>query len=176
VQRCHQRDDAETALQFLTKAGAEIGVASTKAFTTQLVGLYLLANAIAKAKGRLSPEREQARSAAAHLPAAVGSVLALERTSSPERDLCTRRERALPRRGLHYPIALEARLSSRRSATSTPRPTRWRAQARPLALVEAMPVVTVAPNDELLEKLKSNMQEVRPAAGTSTSSRMPTRR
>ena len=159
----------ETALQFLTKAGAEIGVASTKAFTTQLVGLYLLANAIAKARGRLSPEREQAAiRRLRHLPAAVGSVLALEPHIIAWSETFARVENALfLGRGLHYPIALEGALKLKEiSYIHAEAYPAGELKHGPLALVtEAMPVVTVAPNDELLEKLKSNMQEVRARGG-----------
>jgi glucosamine--fructose-6-phosphate aminotransferase (isomerizing) len=159
----------ETALQFLTKAGTEIGVASTKAFTTQLVGLYLLANAIAKAKGRLSIEREQAAiRRLRHLPAAVGSVLALEPHIIAWSETFARVENALfLGRGLHYPIALEGALKLKEiSYIHAEAYPAGELKHGPLALVtEAMPVVTVAPNDELLEKLKSNMQEVRARGG-----------
>jgi glucosamine--fructose-6-phosphate aminotransferase (isomerizing) len=159
----------ETALQFLTKAGAEIGVASTKAFTTQLVALYLLANAIAKARGRLSAEREQAAiRRLRHLPSAVGSVLALEPHIIAWSETFARVENALfLGRGLHYPIALEGALKLKEiSYIHAEAYPAGELKHGPLALVtEAMPVVTVAPNDELLEKLKSNMQEVRARGG-----------
>ena len=159
----------ETAMQFLTRAGAEIGVASTKAFTTQLVALYLLANAIAKARGRLSPEREQvAIRRLRHLPAAVQSVLALEPHIIAWSETFARVENALfLGRGLHYPIALEGALKLKEiSYIHAEAYPAGELKHGPLALVtEAMPVVTVAPNDELLEKLKSNMQEVRARGG-----------
>ena len=159
----------ETAMQFLTRAGAEIGVASTKAFTTQLVGLYLLANALARARGRLSPEREQAAiRRLRHLPAAVGSVLALEPHIIGWSETFARVEDALfLGRGLHYPIALEGALKLKEiSYIHAEAYPAGELKHGPLALVtEAMPVVTVAPNDELLEKLKSNMQEVRARGG-----------
>ena len=159
----------ETALQFLTKAGAEIGVASTKAFTTQLVALYLLANAIAKSRGRLSAEREQvAIRRLRHLPSAVGSVLALEPHIIGWSETFARVENALfLGRGLHYPIALEGALKLKEiSYIHAEAYPAGELKHGPLALVtESMPVVTVAPNDELLEKLKSNMQEVRARGG-----------
>jgi glucosamine--fructose-6-phosphate aminotransferase (isomerizing) len=159
----------ETAMQFLTRAGAEIGVASTKAFTTQLVGLYLLAQTIAKARGRLSPEREQlAIRRLRHLPAAVQSVLALEPHIIGWSESFARVEDALfLGRGLHYPIALEGALKLKEiSYIHAEAYPAGELKHGPLALVtEAMPVVTVAPNDELLEKLKSNMQEVRARGG-----------
>ncbi len=159
----------ETAMQFLTRAGAEIGVASTKAFTTQLVALYLLAHAIAKARGRLSHEREQlAIRRLRHLPAAVQSVLALEPHIIAWSETFARVENALfLGRGLHYPIALEGALKLKEiSYIHAEAYPAGELKHGPLALVtEAMPVVTVAPNDELLEKLKSNMQEVRARGG-----------
>jgi glucosamine--fructose-6-phosphate aminotransferase (isomerizing) len=102
----------ETTMQFITRAGVEIGVASTKAFTTQLAALYLLANAIAKARGRLSQEREHAAiRRLRHLPVAVQSVLALEPHIIAWSEIFARKENALfLGRGLHYPIALEGAL------------------------------------------------------------------
>jgi glucosamine--fructose-6-phosphate aminotransferase (isomerizing) len=159
----------EAAMQFLTRAGAEIGVASTKAFTTQLIGLYLLAHAIAKARGRLSPEREQsAIRRLRHLPAAIQSALALEPHIIAWSETFARVENALfLGRGLHYPIALEGALKLKEiSYIHAEAYPAGELKHGPLALVtEAMPVVTVAPNDELLEKLKSNMQEVRARGG-----------
>ncbi len=159
----------ETALQFLTRAGVEIGVASTKAFTTQLVALYLLANAIAQAQGRLSPEREHAAlKRLRHLPSAVQSVLALEPGIIAVSEIFARKENALfLGRGLHYPIALEGALKLKEiSYIHAEAYPAGELKHGPLALVtDAMPVVTVAPNDTLLEKLKSNMQEVRARGG-----------
>jgi len=159
----------ETALKFLTRAGAEIGVASTKAFTTQLVALYLLANAIAKARGLLALDREHlALKRLRHLPAAVTSVLALEPAIIAWSETFARKEDALfLGRGLHYPIALEGALKLKEiSYIHAEAYPAGELKHGPLALVtEAMPVVTVAPNDQLLEKLKSNMQEVRARGG-----------
>jgi len=159
----------ETAMQFLTRAGVEIGVASTKAFTTQLIALYLLAHAIAKARGRLSAEREQtAVRRLRHLPAAIQSALALEPHIIAWSETFARVENALfLGRGLHYPIALEGALKLKEiSYIHAEAYPAGELKHGPLALVtEAMPVVTVAPNDELLEKLKSNMQEVRARGG-----------
>ena len=159
----------ETALTFLTRAGAEIGVASTKAFTTQLVGLFLLANAIARAQGRL-PEAQEAAAIRAlrHLPAALQSVLALEPQIIAWSETFVRKEHALfLGRGLHYPIALEGALKLKEiSYIHAEAYPAGELKHGPLALVtEAMPVVTVAPNDRLLEKLKSNMMEVRARGG-----------
>ena len=159
----------ETALQFLTRAGVEIGVASTKAFTTQLVALFLLANAIAKAQDRLTPEREHAAlRRLRHLPSAVQSVLALEPHIIAVSETFARKENALfLGRGLHYPIALEGALKLKEiSYIHAEAYPAGELKHGPLALVtDAMPVVTVAPNDALLEKLKSNMQEVRARGG-----------
>jgi glucosamine--fructose-6-phosphate aminotransferase (isomerizing) len=159
----------ETAMQFITRAGVEIGVASTKAFTTQLAALFLLANAIAKAKERLSAEREQLNiRRLRHLPVAVQSVLALEPAIIAWSESFARKENALfLGRGLHYPIALEGALKLKEiSYIHAEAYPAGELKHGPLALVtEAMPVVTVAPNDALLEKLKSNMQEVRARGG-----------
>jgi len=159
----------ETAIQFLTRAGVEIGVASTKAFTTQLVALYLLANVLAKVKGRLTPERERASiRQLRHLPAAVQSVLALEPHIIAWSESFARKENALfLGRGLHFPIALEGALKLKEiSYIHAEAYPAGELKHGPLALVtDAMPVVTVAPNDALLEKLKSNMQEVRARGG-----------
>jgi glucosamine--fructose-6-phosphate aminotransferase (isomerizing) len=159
----------ETALTFLTRAGTEIGVASTKAFTTQLVALYLLANALAKAKGRLTHDAEaEAVRSLRHLPAAVQSVLALEPQIIAWSETFARKEHALYLgRGLHYPIALEGALKLKEiSYIHAEAYPAGELKHGPLALVtDAMPVVTVAPNDTLLEKLKSNMMEVRARGG-----------
>jgi glutamine---fructose-6-phosphate transaminase (isomerizing) len=159
----------ETALQFITRAGVEIGVASTKAFTTQLAALYLLANGIARARGTLTAEREHlALKRLRHLPAALQSVLALEPAIIAWSESFARKENALfLGRGLHYPIALEGALKLKEiSYIHAEAYPAGELKHGPLALVtEAMPVVTVAPNDALLEKLKSNLQEVRARGG-----------
>ena len=159
----------ETTLQFLTRAGVEIGVASTKAFTTQLVALYLLANVLAKSQGHLNAAHEAAAlKALRHLPAAVQKVLALEPGIIAWAEQFARKENALfLGRGLHYPIALEGALKLKEiSYIHAEAYPAGELKHGPLALVtDAMPVVTVAPNDALLEKLKSNMQEVRARGG-----------
>jgi glucosamine--fructose-6-phosphate aminotransferase (isomerizing) len=159
----------ETALTFLTRAGTEIGVASTKAFTTQLVALYLLANALAKSQGRLPPRAEaEAVRSLRHLPSAVQSVLALEPQIIAWSETFVKKEHALfLGRGLHYPIALEGALKLKEiSYIHAEAYPAGELKHGPLALVtDAMPVVTVAPNDLLLEKLKSNMMEVRARGG-----------
>ncbi|MGF6965487.1 glucosamine--fructose-6-phosphate aminotransferase (isomerizing) [Paraburkholderia sp. WC7.3g] len=159
----------QTGLSFLTHAGREIGVASTKAFTTQLVALFTLAATLAKLRGRLSDEQEvgylrQLR----HLPAALNSVLALEPQIIAWSEEFSRKEHALfLGRGMHYPIALEGALKLKEiSYIHAEAYPAGELKHGPLALVtEAMPVVTVAPNDALLEKLKSNIQEVRARGG-----------
>ncbi len=159
----------ETALQFLTRAGVEIGVASTKAFTTQLVALYVLASSLAAAGRGLTPEAEaHAIRRLRHLPAAVQSVLALEPHLIAWSESFARKENALfLGRGLHFPIAMEGALKLKEiSYIHAEAYPAGELKHGPLALVtEAMPVVTVAPNDALLEKLKSNMMEVRARGG-----------
>ena len=159
----------QTEFSFLTHAGREIGVASTKAFTTQLVALFVLAVTLGKLRGHVSAAQEadyikQLR----HLPAALNSVLALEPQIIAWSDEFSRKEHALfLGRGLHYPIALEGALKLKEiSYIHAEAYPAGELKHGPLALVtEAMPVVTVAPNDALLEKLKSNIQEVRARGG-----------
>ena len=159
----------ECSLAYVTRAGVEIGVASTKAFTTQLAGLFLLTLCLAQAKGRLS-EAEELRhlKAMRHLPAALQAVLALEPQIMAWAEDFAQRENALfLGRGLHYPIALEGALKLKEiSYIHAEAYPAGELKHGPLALVtSAMPVVTIAPNDALLEKLKSNMHEVRARGG-----------
>ena len=159
----------ECKLAYITRAGVEIGVASTKAFTTQLAGLYLLTLALAQTRGRLSEvqEAEHLR-ALRHLPAALQAVLALEPQVIAWSEDFARKENALfLGRGLHYPIALEGALKLKEiSYIHAEAYPAGELKHGPLALVtDEMPVVTVAPNDALLEKLKSNLQEVRARGG-----------
>ena len=159
----------ETDWHFLTKAGAEIGVASTKAFTTQLLALYLLAVSIAKRAGKISAEKEkELLRELRHLPKALHAVLALEPQIIAWSETFSICENALfLGRGLHYPIALEGALKLKEiSYIHAEAYPAGELKHGPLALVtEKMPVVTVAPNDVLLEKLKSNMQEVKARGG-----------
>ncbi|GJH21520.1 glutamine--fructose-6-phosphate transaminase (isomerizing) [Caballeronia novacaledonica] len=159
----------QTEFAFLTHAGTEIGVASTKAFTTQLVGLFVLAVTLAKMRGHVNAKQEAAYfTQLRHLPAALNSVLALEPQIIAWSEEFARKENALfLGRGLHYPIALEGALKLKEiSYIHAEAYPAGELKHGPLALVtEAMPVVTVAPNDTLLEKLKSNMQEVRARGG-----------
>ena len=158
-----------TEMAFLTRAGREIGVASTKAFTTQLVALFALAVTLGKLRGHVDAAAEadhvkQLR----HLPAALNSVLALEPQIIAWSEEFSRKENALfLGRGMHYPIALEGALKLKEiSYIHAEAYPAGELKHGPLALVtEAMPVVTVAPNDALLEKLKSNIQEVRARGG-----------
>jgi glucosamine--fructose-6-phosphate aminotransferase (isomerizing) len=159
----------ECELAYITRAGAEIGVASTKAFSTQLVGLFLLTLALAQVRGHLTEEQELAHlKALRHLPVAVQAVLALEPQVIAWSEIFARKENALfLGRGLHYPIALEGALKLKEiSYIHAEAYPAGELKHGPLALVTAeMPVVTVAPNDALLEKLKSNLQEVRARGG-----------
>lgn len=159
----------ECRLAYITRAGVEIGVASTKAFTTQLVALYLLTLVFAKLSGRLDAEKEaQALSSLRHIPAAMAGCLALEPSIIAWAERFAGKEDALfLGRGVHYPIALEGALKLKEiSYIHAEAYPAGELKHGPLALVDAdMPVVTIAPNDELLEKLKSNMQEVRARGG-----------
>ena len=159
----------ECKLAYLTRAGVEIGVASTKAFTAQLAGLFLLTLALARVRGTLSADQEdQHLKAMRHLPVALQSVLALEPQVIAWAEDFARQENALfLGRGLHYPIALEGALKLKEiSYIHAEAYPAGELKHGPLALVtSAMPVVTVAPKDDLLEKLKSNMQEVRARGG-----------
>ncbi|MGI4858973.1 MAG: glutamine--fructose-6-phosphate transaminase (isomerizing) [Janthinobacterium lividum] len=158
-----------TEMAFLTHAGREIGVASTKAFTTQLAALFILAATLGKLHGQVDAATEATYlTQLRHLPAALNSVLALEPQIISWSEEFARKENALfLGRGLHYPIALEGALKLKEiSYIHAEAYPAGELKHGPLALVtEAMPVVTVAPNDTLLEKLKSNMQEVRARGG-----------
>lgn len=159
----------ESALRFITRAGPEIGVASTKAFTTQLAALFLLTLVMAKVRGCLSADDEatyidQLR----HLPVALGKVLALENEIETwARHFADKQHALFLGRGRHYPIALEGALKLKEiSYIHAEAYPAGELKHGPLALVDAnMPVISVAPNDDLLEKLKSNLQEVRARGG-----------
>ncbi len=159
----------ECALAYVTRAGTEIGVASTKAFTTQLVALFLLTLALAKVKGHLTSDQESSHiKAMRHLPAALQAVLALEpQLIAWSQEFATKENALFLGRGTHYPIALEGALKLKEiTYIHAEAYAAGELKHGPLALVtSAMPVVTVAPNDALLEKLKSNMQEVRARGG-----------
>jgi glucosamine--fructose-6-phosphate aminotransferase (isomerizing) len=169
---CNVRESAiprASRLVFYTRAGAEIGVASTKAFTTQLAALFTLTLVLAKLKGRLAPDAERsAIEALRHLPGNVQHALNLE----PQIRVWSERFAQKPDalflgRGIHYPIALEGALKLKEiSYIHAEAYPAGELKHGPLALVdENMPVVVIAPNDALLEKVKSNMQEVRARGG-----------
>ena len=159
----------ECKLAYLTRAGIEIGVASTKAFTTQLAGLFLLTLALAQARGLLTDAQEAEHlKAMRQLPNALQAVLALEPQVITWAEQFAAKENALfLGRGLHYPVAQEGALKLKEiTYIHAEAYAAGELKHGPLALVtSAMPVVTVAPNDALLEKLKSNMQEVRARGG-----------
>lgn len=159
----------ECELAYITRAGVEVGVASTKAFTTQLAALFLLTLTLAQVNGRLTDEEEAEHlKQMRHLPVALSSVLALEPQIIAWAEEFARKENALfLGRGMHYPIALEGALKLKEiSYIHAEAYPAGELKHGPLALVtEEMPVVTIAPNDALLEKLKSNMQEVRARGG-----------
>ena len=159
----------ECTLAYITRAGIEVGVASTKAFTTQLTGLFLLTLSLAKVKARLTQEQEASfLKQLRHLPVAISAVLALEPQIIAWSEEFARKENALfLGRGLHYPIALEGALKLKEiSYIHAEAYPAGELKHGPLALVtDQMPVVTIAPNDALIEKLKSNMQEVRARGG-----------
>ncbi len=156
-------------LKFLTRAGPEIGVASTKAFTTQLAGLFLLTLVLAKLRGRLSAEQETAYLAELRsLPNKTQQVLALEpQVEAWSQRFANKHHALFLGRGVHYPIALEGALKLKEiSYIHAEAYPAGELKHGPLALVdEDMPVITIAPNDQLIEKLKSNMQEVRARGG-----------
>ena len=156
-------------LVFHTRAGAEIGVASTKAFTTQLVALFALAGTLAKLRGQLDATREAALiDGLRHLPGSVQHALNLEpQIAAWATQFAPKHHALFLGRGIHYPIALEGALKLKEityiHAEGYPA---GELKHGPLALVdEAMPVVVIAPNDALLEKVKSNIQEVRARGG-----------
>jgi glutamine---fructose-6-phosphate transaminase (isomerizing) len=156
-------------LRFLTRAGPEIGVASTKAFTTQLAGLLVLAATLAKARGKLSAAREgEVLESLRALPAAIGRALECEGAVTDwSAQFALRKHALFLGRGIHYPIAMEGALKLKEisyiHAESYPA---GELKHGPLALVDSnMPVVAIAPRGALLEKLKSNLQEVKARGG-----------
>ena len=159
----------QSKLRFLTRAGPEIGVASTKAFTTQLVALFLLTLTLAKLKGRLAAEQEAGHvESLRRLPHAINHALEVEPKIEVWAEKFSEKQHALfLARGIHYPIALEGALKLKEiSYIHAEAYPAGELKHGPLALVDSnMPVVAVAPNDALLEKLKSNLQEVRARGG-----------
>ncbi|WP_432722207.1 glutamine--fructose-6-phosphate transaminase (isomerizing) [Jeongeupia wiesaeckerbachi] len=169
---CNVRESAiprASDMVFYTRAGAEIGVASTKAFTTQLIALFALAGTLAKLNGRLDAAAEQGYlDALRHLPGSIQHALNLEPQITAWAHQFAAKDHALfLGRGLHYPIALEGALKLKEiSYIHAEAYPAGELKHGPLALVDAnMPVVVIAPNDSLLEKVKSNMQEVRARGG-----------
>ncbi|HYG54426.1 MAG TPA: glutamine--fructose-6-phosphate transaminase (isomerizing) [Burkholderiales bacterium] len=156
-------------LRFMTRAGPEIGVASTKAFTTQLAALFLLAITLGKARGRVDAAREkELLKSVWHLPAALTAVLAVEdKVRDWGRRFAGKQHALFLGRGIHYPIAMEGALKLKEiSYIHAEAYAAGELKHGPLALVDRdMPVVAVAPSDALLEKLKSNLQEVRARGG-----------
>ncbi len=159
----------ESAMRFITRAGPEIGVASTKAFTTQLAALFLLTLVMAKVRDKLSTEQENAYiDQLRHLPVAVHKVLGLEKGIETWAKRFADKHHALfLGRGMHYPIALEGALKLKEiSYIHAEAYPAGELKHGPLALVDAeMPVIAIAPADDLLEKLKSNLQEVHARGG-----------
>ncbi|UYO76048.1 glutamine--fructose-6-phosphate transaminase (isomerizing) [Halomonas qinghailakensis] len=156
----------ESDMSLMTRAGPEIGVASTKAFTTQLVALMLLTLSVNKAKGQ--PEQQDIVEALRGLPALCQQVLALDSQVETLSQAFAEKHHALfLGRGAHYPIALEGALKLKEiSYIHAEAYPAGELKHGPLALVDSeMPVISVAPNDDLLEKLKSNLQEVRARGG-----------
>jgi glucosamine--fructose-6-phosphate aminotransferase (isomerizing) len=169
---CNVRESAiprASRFVFYTRAGAEIGVASTKAFTTQLAALFTLTLAVAKARGRLTPELEaDALEQLRFVPGSIQHALNLEPQIQAWAERFAAREHALfLGRGIHYPVALEGALKLKEiSYIHAEAYPAGELKHGPLALVDSsMPVVVIAPNDALLEKVKSNMQEVRARGG-----------
>jgi glucosamine--fructose-6-phosphate aminotransferase (isomerizing) len=156
-------------LVFYTRAGAEIGVASTKAFTTQLLALFTLAATLAKQRGHLKGKLEHdSLEALRQIPGSVQHALNLEpQIREWARDFASKHNALFLGRGIHYPIALEGALKLKEiSYIHAEAYPAGELKHGPLALVdENMPVVVIAPNDALLEKVKSNMQEVRARGG-----------
>ncbi|CAN1544668.1 GlmS Glucosamine 6-phosphate synthetase, contains amidotransferase and phosphosugar isomerase domains [Methylophilaceae bacterium] len=158
-----------SALVFYTRAGAEIGVASTKAFTTQLVALFTLAVTLAKQRGLLDSKNEQSHlSALRQLAGSVQHALNLEpQIREWAKSFANKQHALFLGRGIHYPIALEGALKLKEiSYIHAEAYPAGELKHGPLALVDSdMPVVVIAPNDALLEKVKSNMQEVKARGG-----------
>ena len=159
----------ESALRFITRAGPEIGVASTKAFTTQLAALFVLTLVMAKVRNRLTPDQENAYiDQLRHLPVAVNKVLELESDIKVWAQRFADKQHALfLGRGRHYPIAMEGALKLKEiSYIHAEAYPAGELKHGPLALVDAdMPVISIAPNDLLLDKLKSNLKEVQARGG-----------
>ena len=159
----------ESDLAFMTRAGAEIGVASTKAFTTQLVALLMLVTALGKQKGNIDRVQEQQIVTALHqLPTQIEKALAFDKPIEVlAEDFADKQHALFLGRGEFYPIAVEASLKLKEiSYIHAEAYAAGELKHGPLALVDAeMPVIVVAPTNDLLEKLKSNIEEVRARGG-----------
>ena len=159
----------ESDLAFMTRAGVEVGVASTKAFTTQLAALLMLVTAIGKVKGNISSEQEvEIVKALQSLPAEVEKALAFDKDIEVlAEDFAEKNHALFLGRGEFYPIAMEASLKLKEiSYIHAEAYAAGELKHGPLALIDAdMPVIVVAPNNELLEKVKSNIEEVRARGG-----------
>lgn len=159
----------ESDLAFMTRAGVEVGVASTKAFTTQLAALLMLVTAIGKVKGNISNEQEvEIVKALQSLPAEVEKALAFDKDiEALAEDFAEKNHALFLGRGEFYPIAIEASLKLKEiSYIHAEAYAAGELKHGPLALIDAdMPVIVVAPNNELLEKVKSNIEEVRARGG-----------
>jgi len=159
----------ECELAYVTRAGVEVGVASTKAFTTQLAALFLLTLCIARIKNHITlSDQERFIKEIRHLPAALQGVLALEpQVMRWSEDFVSKENALFLGRGTHYPIAMEGALKLKEiTYIHAEAYAAGELKHGPLALVTSeMPVVAVAPNDALIEKLKSNLQEVRARGG-----------
>ena len=159
----------ESDLAFMTRAGVEVGVASTKAFTTQLAALLMLVTAIGKVKGNISNEKEvEIVKALQSLPAEIEKALAFDKDiEALAEDFAEKHHALFLGRGEFYPIAVEASLKLKEiSYIHAEAYAAGELKHGPLALIDAdMPVIVVAPNNELLEKVKSNIEEVRARGG-----------
>ena len=159
----------ESDLAFMTRAGVEVGVASTKAFTTQLAALLMLVTAIGKVKGNISNKQEvEIVKALQSLPAEVEKALAFDKDiEALAEDFAEKNHALFLGRGEFYPIAMEASLKLKEiSYIHAEAYAAGELKHGPLALIDAdMPVIVVAPNNELLEKVKSNIEEVRARGG-----------
>lgn len=159
----------ESDLAFMTRAGVEVGVASTKAFTTQLAALLMLVTALGKVKGHISVEKErEIIKAMQSLPAEIEKALAFDREiEALAEDFAEKHHALFLGRGEFYPIAVEASLKLKEiSYIHAEAYAAGELKHGPLALIDAdMPVIVVAPNNELLEKVKSNIEEVRARGG-----------
>ena len=158
----------ESDLVFLTKAGPEIGVASTKAFTTQLIGLLMLTLALGRSHGLSAVAEKSINESLRALPESLDAVMALEPLIIKMAEAFDQKEHALfLGRGIHYPIAMEGALKLKEiSYIHAEAYPAGELKHGPLALIDSeMPVIAVAPNDDLLEKVKSNLQEVKARGG-----------